>query len=264
MAIEYWGIRVPDSLAERVDPATTALVVVDLQNDFVHPHGHCAKSVPIDGFRAVLPANARLIAAARAVGIGVYYTAQVQRPDGAYASAVWIADNLRYGPSFEPMHCMEGTWGAEIADEVAPAPGEVVVRKFPRGGFRGTNLAPMLRSRGVATVVVSGVAATGCVESTTRDALESDHELDGRAEGVHRRARQQRRLHGLEDGDRRSRQGLCSISRTSQHPRQRRRPLRGRHRHGHRQHGDDGRHQRLAAHLDLDVERAPGRSARAA
>ena len=88
----------------------TALVVVDLQRDFVDPAGHCAKSMDVSHIGSVVPANAQLISLARRHGIPVIYTLVTQHPKGAYASPRWIADNLRY-PNFEPIHCIEGTLG---------------------------------------------------------------------------------------------------------------------------------------------------------
>jgi nicotinamidase-related amidase len=169
---EYLGHRIPETLAERLQLGA-ALLVVDLQRDFVHPDGHCGRSLDITGMAAVLPANAALIAMARRGGIPIVYSLVTQHEHGAYASPLWIADNLRY-PNFEPVQCIEGTWGWHIDDTVAPAPEDVLLRKYRRSAFEGTNLANLLHARGVGTLVVSGVAATGCVESTVRDAIEKD------------------------------------------------------------------------------------------
>jgi ureidoacrylate peracid hydrolase len=172
MAFDYLGHRIPETTAERL-ALGAALVVVDLQRDFVHPDGHCARTLDVTGMRAVLPANAALIAMARRHGIPVIYTLVTQHATGAYASPVWLADNLRY-PGFEPSHCIEGTWGWHIDDAVAPHPDDIQLRKFRRSAFEGTNLSTLLAVRGVRTVVVSGVAATGCVDRTVRDAIEKD------------------------------------------------------------------------------------------
>ncbi len=172
MARTFAGMRVPESLDEKITEGSSALVVVDLQNDFVHPDGYCGRFVDVSGFAAALAPNARLIEAARKHGVPVYYTLQTQREDGAYSSPVWATETLRHG--FEPLQCIEGTWGWRVADDVEPAPQDVLVPKLRRSGFYNTGLAAMLRARGVGTVVVSGVAATGCVESTVRGALEAD------------------------------------------------------------------------------------------
>jgi nicotinamidase-related amidase len=172
VAFAYWGHSIPETHAERLSLGT-ALVVVDLQRDFVHPDGHCGKSMDVSHISRVLPANAELIAVARRHHLPVIYTLVTQHPEGAYASPRWIADNLRY-PNFEPVHCIENTWGWQIHDDVAPTPADILLRKYRRSAFVGTNLHDLLHTLGVATLVVSGVAATGCVESTARDAIERD------------------------------------------------------------------------------------------
>jgi nicotinamidase-related amidase len=105
--------------------------------------------------------------------VPVVYTLVTQDPTGAYASPVWLADNLRVGGGFEPRHCMEGTWGWQIADEVAPEPGDVLVRKLRRSAFEGTALETLLRGRGVTTVVATGglapILVAGCVRVEHHD-----------------------------------------------------------------------------------------------
>jgi nicotinamidase-related amidase len=122
---------------------------------------------------SVVPANAQLISLARRHRIPVIFTLVTQHAEGAYASPRWIADNLRY-PNFEPIQCIEGTWGWELDDEVAATSSDILLRKYRRSAFVGTNLADLLHTLRVDTLIVSGVAATGCVESTVRDAIEHD------------------------------------------------------------------------------------------
>jgi nicotinamidase-related amidase len=172
VAFEYLGHSIPETHDERLGLGT-ALVVVDLQRDFVDPAGHCARSMDISHISSVIPANAQLISLARRHRIPVVYTLVTQHPEGAYASPRWIADNLRY-PNFEPVHCIENTWGWGLHDDVAPAGADILLRKYRRSAFVGTNLVEMLRALRVETLIVSGVAATGCVESTVRDAIERD------------------------------------------------------------------------------------------
>ena len=172
MAFDYWGHNIPETLEERLARGT-ALIVVDLQRDFVDPAGHCAKSMDVSYISSVVPANAQLISLARQHHIPVIFTLVTQHPKGAYASPRWIADNLRY-PNFEPVHCIEGTWGWELHDEITTTPGDILLRKYRRSAFVGTNLVEVLHTLRVETLIVSGVAATGCVESTVRDAIEHD------------------------------------------------------------------------------------------
>ena len=176
MAHEYMGHTLRDRLDEKIQPSRTALLVIDMQNDFVHDDGHCAKSfgLPmVSGFQSVIAPIARLAGVARAAGLPVIYTKVVQLPDGSLASPVWLADNLRYG--YEPLQCMQGSWGWEIIDELLPAAGDLVVEKTRRSAFQGTNLENLLRARGTESLVVTGVAGSGCVLSTVRDAIERDY-----------------------------------------------------------------------------------------
>ena len=176
MAREYMGHILRDRLDEKIAPPRTALLVIDMQNDFVHDDGHCAKSFGrpmVTGFQSVIAPIAQLAGTARAAGVPVIYTKVVQLPDGSLASPLWLADNLRYG--FEPLQCMQGTWGWEILDELAPQPADLVVEKTRRSAFQGTNLENVLRARGIESLVVTGVAGSGCVLSTVRDAIERDY-----------------------------------------------------------------------------------------
>ncbi|MFY1638070.1 cysteine hydrolase family protein [Solwaraspora sp. WMMB335] len=176
MARTYLGHVLPDRLDDKIVPSRTALLVIDMQNDFVHDDGHCAKAFGrpmVTGFQGVVAPIKRLAAAARAAAVAVLYSRVVQQPDGSLASAVWLADNLRFG--FEPLHCMYGTWGWQIVDELAPQPGDAVFDKIRRSAFIGTQLDNMLRARDIRAIVATGIAGTGCVESTVRDAIERDY-----------------------------------------------------------------------------------------
>ncbi len=146
-----------------------------MQNDFVHDEGVCGKAfgtAMLEGFQAVIGPIRRLADAARRAGVLVFYSMVTQLPDGSLASPVWLADNLRYG--FEPIQCMRGTWGHRIIDELTPQPGDVVFEKTRRSCFQGTNLENLLRAHDIRSIVTVGVAASGCVESTVRDAIEKD------------------------------------------------------------------------------------------
>ena len=174
----YMGVDIPDTFEERADPDRCAVVIVDMQNDFAHPDGLCGRFFDVEGFRRCIEPLQTLSASARRARVPVVYIQQVQRPDGSYASPVFLADNLRIqaatGAAFEPVQCMEGTWGAEILDELKPEPGDLVVPKLRRSGFGRTPLAHLMRMRGRTTAVVGGIAANGCVEATVRDAIEQD------------------------------------------------------------------------------------------
>ena len=176
MARTYLGHVILETLAEKARPESTALLVIDMQNDFVHDDGYCAGAFGrpmVRGFQAIVPALRDLTAAARAARVPVIYAKVSQLPDGSLASPVWLADALRRG--YEPLHCMRGTWGWEIIDELRPQPGDIVMEKPRRSAFQGTNLENLLRARGVRSIVATGIAGSGCVNATVRDAIERDY-----------------------------------------------------------------------------------------
>lgn len=168
-ADRYAGFVLPTSIEQKLAPKHSALVVVDMQNDFVDPHGYFGGSRAL---QALVTPIQRLIAGARRVGVGVHFVRIEQAHDLSTASAVWISEALRKG--YEPRQCIAGTWGAAIVDQLTPRPGDRVHLKHRRSAFRGTRLADELRSAEVQTVIVTGLAATGCVEYTVRAALDRD------------------------------------------------------------------------------------------
>lgn len=163
---------VPVTLAERLRPDRTALVLIDLSNDFVHPAGKAAVVGGRDVSHAarVLPAVARLAAAARAAGAVVIHSQHTTLPGGAGDSPVWRDARSRAAYSAEDI-CLDGSWGQAIVDELAPEPVDHVVKKYRYGGFGGTNLELVLRSLGRDSVICCGVSTNVCVDTTAREAF---------------------------------------------------------------------------------------------
>jgi nicotinamidase-related amidase len=145
----------PYEVAERVvlDPATTALVVVDMQNDFVREGG----TLRVPTAEATLPAIARLLELARGAGMPVVFSQDTHR-EGDPEWRIW------------PEHAREGTWGWRIVDELAPRDDETVLRKVRYDAFYGTPLEHLLRLWGVRTLVLCGTVANICVHYTAASA----------------------------------------------------------------------------------------------
>ncbi len=145
----------PYELAERVvlDPATTALVVVDMQNDFVKEGG----TLRVPSAQATIPAIARLLELARGSGMRVVFSQDTHR-EGDPEWRIW------------PEHAREGTWGWELVEELAPREGELVLRKLRYDAFYGTPLEHLLRLWGVRTLVLCGTVANICVHYTAASA----------------------------------------------------------------------------------------------
>ncbi len=149
-------VEVPEyEVAERVevDPASTALVVVDMQRDFVEPDG----ALPVPGARETVPRIRRLLDWARARGLVVVYTQDTHDP-GDPEWEIW------------GRHVERGTAGWRIVDELAPNDGELVLEKVRYDGFYGTPLDSELRRRGVDTLVICGTVANICVHYTAASA----------------------------------------------------------------------------------------------
>ncbi len=148
---------------ETIDPRKTAMIVVDMQNDFV------AAGAPMEtpAARAMVPNLARALKFCRDSGIRVVYTAHVHRRDGC---DMGLFDDL-WPPIESRAGLVDGTPGAAIYPELAPAPGEHVVKKHRYSGFFGTDLDIILREWGVDTVIVSGTTTENCCHATARDAM---------------------------------------------------------------------------------------------
>ncbi|HEU4976272.1 MAG TPA: isochorismatase family cysteine hydrolase [Baekduia sp.] len=136
-----------------VDPATTALVVVDMQHDFVSAGG----SLLVPDAAATVPRIARLLELARRSGMRVVFT-QDTHGEGDPEFAIW------------PEHAREGTWGWEIVEELAPRDDETVLRKPRYDGFYGTPLDHLLRQWGTRTLIICGTVANICVHYTAASA----------------------------------------------------------------------------------------------
>ena len=150
-------------LVDRIDPAKTAIIVVDMQNDFV------AAGAPMEtpAARAIVPKLAGLLRAGRAAGIKVIYTAHVHRRDG---SDMGLFDDM-HPPIASRAALVDGSEGAGIYPDLAPTAGEHVIRKHRYSAFFGTDLDIILREWGVDTVVICGTTTENCCLSTARDAM---------------------------------------------------------------------------------------------
>ncbi len=155
------------------DPLSTALVVVDMQNDFCRPDGYYGSigfaTAPL---RAIVPRLQRLVTTMRDAGATIVFTRLVHDPDvpdvnqrHTIMPPGWRATERRLVP---------GTPGAEIIEELRPTPGDAVVEKSGYSAFADTPLSAYLRRRGVRTVVLSGAIDYACVLHTAFDAFELD------------------------------------------------------------------------------------------
>lgn len=164
------------------DLARSALIIVDMQNDFVHPDGgfdRCAREHPernwdMPFLMATIPQVRRLLEAYRRAGRPVVHI--ITTHDPAYADAQW--PHWRSGLTGEDRaFLIEGSWGAQIADELQPQAGEHIVVKKGYGGFSNTPLDTILRHLGITTCVVAGVTTTVCVSTTLRGGVGHNYNM---------------------------------------------------------------------------------------
>jgi nicotinamidase-related amidase len=156
-------------LEERLRPSHTALLVIDLQNDFCAEDGYLARArAASSGPKIQQDDNLKV-----ADRIGVL--AQGMRAAGA--PVIWLRSHYDF-KYLAPAHivqrkgkeglCLEGSWGADFFRQ-RPAAGELVIHKHTYSGFHGTALHERLQERGIRTLLVTGVATNVCVDSTLRE-----------------------------------------------------------------------------------------------
>jgi ureidoacrylate peracid hydrolase len=166
------------SLNEKVRAAHTALIVIDVQNDFCAEGGLVARggrdvSAAQDMARR-LPA---LIAGARKGSVLVVFVRSFYSTDrNVFLSDVWLEQAARKqggGYTLTPV-CGEGAWDGDYYGDVRPMPDDIVVTKHRYGAFYATDLEMILRSHGIRTIVLTGVSTNVCVETTAREGFVRD------------------------------------------------------------------------------------------
>lgn len=162
-------------------PGRTALVVIDMQRDFVEPGGFGASlGNDVSLLHAAIPPIAALLAAWRGRGWPVVHTRESHKPD---LSDCPPAKRLRGSPSLRigdpgPMGrvLIAGEQGAGIIDALAPHDGEIVIDKPGKGMFYATGLHETLQARGITHLVFTGVTTEVCVQTSMREANDRGYE----------------------------------------------------------------------------------------
>jgi biuret amidohydrolase len=157
------------------DPAHTALIVIDMQRDFIEPGGFGATlGNDVSLLKKIVPTVARLIEAFRRAGLPIIHTRECHKPD---LSDLPKAKQLRGKPSMRigdpgPMGriLIAGELGADIVPELAARPGEIVLDKPGKGAFYATPLSSILAAKKITHLVFAGVTTEVCVQTTMREA----------------------------------------------------------------------------------------------
>jgi len=175
----------PEALA--INPARSAVIVVDMQNDFGSEGGMFALAgIDISGIRNAIAPTARVLAAAREAGMTVVYLKMGFRADlsdaGLPDAPNWIKHRpLRAGEAVTAPDgsasriLIRDTWNTEIVADLTPQPDDIVLYKHRFSGFFETDLDKVLRSRSIKNLVFTGCTTSVCVESTIRDAMFRDY-----------------------------------------------------------------------------------------
>ena len=157
------------------DPAHLALIVIDMQRDFIEPGGFGATlGNDVSLLKRIVPRVARLLEVFRAAQLPIIHTRECHKPD---LSDCPPAKRDRGKPSLRigdpgPMGriLIAGEPGADIVAELAAKPGEVVLDKPGKGAFYATPLSALLAERAVTQLVIAGVTTEVCVQTTMREA----------------------------------------------------------------------------------------------
>jgi nicotinamidase-related amidase len=164
-----------------LDPARTALIVIDMQRDFLEPGGFGAMlGNDVTRLRCAIAPCQRLLAAARGAGILIIHTREGHRPDLSDAPPAKLnrgRGTRRIGdPGPMGRILIRGEPGHDTIPELAPIPGEPVLDKPGKGAFYQTDLGLILANAGIRTLLVAGVTTEVCVHTTVREANDRGYE----------------------------------------------------------------------------------------
>ncbi|MBA17875.1 MAG: pyrimidine utilization protein B [Sphingomonas sp.] len=170
--------------AIRVDPKTTAVVVIDMQNAYASAGGYVdLAGFDISGAAGVIGRIAQVLDVARGAGMPVVFLQNGWDSDyveaGGPGSPNWHKSNalktMRARPDLKGQLLARGGWDYELVDALTPQPGDIRVHKPRYSAFFNSQLDSVLRSRGIKTIVFVGIASNVCVESTLRDGFHLEY-----------------------------------------------------------------------------------------
>ena len=175
----------PEPIA--IDPAHAAVIVVDMENDFVAKGGMFDRAgLDISGAQKAIAPTAKVLAAARQAGIKIIYLKMGYRDDlsdlGAPDSVnrtrhlrFGVGQKIRAPDGRESRILIRDTWNTDIVTELKPQASDIVIYKTRFSGFYQTDLDATLKKLGIKYLIVTGVTTSICVESTVRDAMFRDY-----------------------------------------------------------------------------------------
>jgi len=185
---EIGGKQIPATLAELVNPKTSALLLWDMENA-IAPNAF--------NYRDILNNLKMLSSVGRSAGVPVFYSVQTPFDLLTEEAAVWVRVRMKRARLADPGELLkekEDPRGREIVEELKPQAQDRVFQKRRPDGFVGTDFDLMLRSNGVRTILIGGVATEGGVEGTARSARNLGYDVVVIRDGVGSRSRE---LHEL-------------------------------------------------------------------
>ena len=164
------------TLDELVKPEYTALVVIDMQNDFCHREGFFGKKVSeargekqkqadLRLIEDMMPNPLHLIDIARSAGVKIYFVRSFH--DDHYLPPMYKLRKIRIGR--KGIICPEGKWGSKQMEGFELKPGDTMITKYVHSSFIGTNFENILKKDGIKSLIITGVNTDICCESTVRD-----------------------------------------------------------------------------------------------
>jgi ureidoacrylate peracid hydrolase len=171
----------------RVDPADTAVLVVDMQNDFGAKDGMFDRAgIDISLIEQIVPATGQVIASARQAGMKIIFLKMGFSEDLSDLGSEGSPNRTRHlqfgvgqsitAPDGRPSRILvRGTWNTDIIPQLRPWEGDIVVNKTRYSGFYRTELDAVLKMHGIQNLLVTGCTTSVCVESTIRDAMFLDY-----------------------------------------------------------------------------------------
>jgi ureidoacrylate peracid hydrolase len=166
-----------------IDCSKTAVLVVDMQNDFAAPGGMFDRAgVNISPIRQALGPTHKVLAAARTAAIPIVYIKMEFQPDLSDFGAAddpnrikhrlfAVGERITRPDGREGRILVKGTWNTDIVGELGPQPGDLTISKNRYSGFYQTDLHATLEARGVKCLILTGCTTSVCVESTLRDGM---------------------------------------------------------------------------------------------
>ncbi len=169
--LELAGKKIPNTLEEIIDPGRTALLLWDMEYA-IAPNAF--------NFKEIVANLKMLTGLARQAGVQIFYSVQTPFDLGKEEAGVWVRLRMKRANVADVAQLLkekDDPHGREIIDELKPQPKDIVFHKRRPDGFIGTDFDLMLRSRGIKTIVIGGVATEGGVEGTARTARNLGYDM---------------------------------------------------------------------------------------